>query len=48
MEEEGCIQESYDSGLTWSKRLLTKIGKPQEVPTLHQVIGPDGKKRIIM
>tara|TARA_B100000282_G_scaffold224746_1_gene167651 strand:+ start:245 stop:1381 length:1137 start_codon:yes stop_codon:yes gene_type:complete len=47
---EIVYKKSYDSGLTWSKRLPTPKNwkTSKEVPTLHRVIGPDGKKRIIM
>jgi len=47
---EIVYKKSYDSGLTWSKRLATPKNwkTSKEVPTLHRVIGPDGKKRIIM
>ena len=43
-------KRSNDGGLTWSERLATpkSWATSQEVPTLHRVIGPDGKKRIIM
>lgn len=43
-------KRSSDGGLTWSDRLPTPASwaTSQEVPTLHRVIGPDGKKRIIM
>ncbi len=43
-------KRSTDGGLTWSDRLPTPASwaTSQEVPTLHRVIGPDGKKRIIM
>ena len=43
-------KRSRDAGLTWSDRLATPASwaTSQEVPTLHRVIGPDGKKRIIM
>jgi hypothetical protein len=43
-------KRSTDSGLSWSDRLPTPASwaTSQEVPTLHRVIGPDGKKRIIM
>ncbi len=43
-------KRSTDGGLTWSKRLPTpkSWATSKEVPTLHRVIGPDGKKRIIM
>jgi len=43
-------KRSVDGGLTWSDRLPTpkSWATSKEVPTLHRVIGPDGKKRIIM
>lgn len=43
-------KRSTDGGLTWSNRLPTpkSWATSKEVPTLHRVIGPDGKKRIIM
>ena len=43
-------KRSTDGGLTWSDRLPTpeSWSTSKEVPTLHRVIGPDGKKRIIM
>ena len=43
-------KRSNDGGLTWSDRLPTPASwaTSKEVPTLHRVIGPDGKKRIIM
>jgi len=43
-------KRSADAGLTWSNRLPTppSWATSKEVPTLHRVIGPDGKKRIIM
>ncbi len=43
-------KRSSDGGLTWSERLPTPASwaTSQEVPTLHRVIGPDGKKRVIM
>lgn len=43
-------KRSHDGGLTWSDRLPTpkSWSTSKEVPTLHRVIGPDGKKRIIM
>ncbi len=43
-------KRSHDGGLTWSDRLPTPANwaTSREVPTLHRVIGPDGKKRIIM
>lgn len=43
-------KRSTDGGLTWSDRLPTpkNWATSKEVPTLHRVVGPDGKKRIIM
>ena len=43
-------KRSTDAGLTWSDRLPTPASwaTSKEVPTLHRVIGPDGKRRIIM
>ena len=43
-------KKSTDGGLTWSDRLPTpkSWATSKEVPTLHRVIGPDGKKRLIM
>lgn len=43
-------KRSEDAGKTWSKRLPTpkSWATSKEVPTLHRVIGPQGKKRIIM
>ena len=43
-------KRSDDGGLTWSDRLPTPASwaTSKEVPTLHRVIGPDGRKRIIM
>jgi len=43
-------KRSDDGGKTWSKRLPTpkSWATSKEVPTLHCVIGPQGKKRIIM
>ena len=44
------FKRSQDAGLTWSDRLPTPASwaSSKEVPTLHRVIGPDGKKRLIM
>lgn len=43
-------KRSTDGGLTWSDRLPTppSWATSKETPTLHRVIGPDGKKRLIM
>ncbi|MBN1420561.1 MAG: exo-alpha-sialidase [Planctomycetes bacterium] len=43
-------KRSSDAGLTWSERLPTppSWATSLEVPTLHRVIGPDGKRRIIL
>ncbi len=43
-------KRSSDGGKTWSDRLPVpdNWATSKEVPTLHRVIGPDGKKRIIM
>ena len=43
-------KRSIDGGLTWSPRLPTPASwaSSKEVPTLHRVVGPDGKKRVIM
>jgi len=43
-------KRSTDGGLTWSDRLPTpeSWATSMEVPTLHRMTGPDGKKRIIM
>ena len=43
-------KRSSDGGLTWSNRLPTpeSWSTSKEVPTLHRVIDPSGKKRIIM
>ena len=43
-------KRSRDGGLTWSDRLPTPASwaTSKEVPTLHRVIDPQGKKRIIM
>lgn len=43
-------KRSYDAGKTWTDRLKTPANwaTSREVPTLHRVIAPDGRKRIIM
>jgi BNR repeat-like domain len=47
---EIVYKRSTDAGRTWSDRLPTpeSWATSKEVPTLHRVVGPDGKKRIIM
>jgi hypothetical protein len=47
---EIVYKRSPDAGLSWSDRLPTPESwkTSKEVPTLHRVVGPDGKKRIIM
>jgi BNR repeat-like domain len=49
--EGGIVyKRSGDGGLTWSNRLSIPASwaTSREVPTLHRVIDPQGKKRIIM
>ncbi|MEE8452514.1 MAG: sialidase family protein [Thermoguttaceae bacterium] len=43
-------KRSTDGGKTWSDRLPTPASwaTSREVPTLHRVVDPEGKKRIIM
>ncbi len=43
-------KRSRDGGKTWSRRLPTPASwtTSKETPTLHRVIDPDGRKRIIM
>jgi len=43
-------KRSTDGGRTWSKRLPTPASwaTSKETPTLHRVVGPDGKRRVIM
>lgn len=43
-------KRSTDGGLTWSERLPTPANwaTSLETPTLHRVIGPDGRKRVIL
>ena len=43
-------KRSKDGGKTWSRRLATpeNWATSKETPTLHRVVGPDGRKRIIM
>ena len=47
---EIVYKRSVDGGLTWSDRLPTpeSWSTSREVPTIHRVIGPDGKRRLIM
>jgi len=44
------MKRSTDAGLTWSERLPTpeNWATSVEVPTIHRVIDPAGKKRLIM
>lgn len=44
------LKRSTDGGRTWSERLPTPASwaTSQEVPTLHRVIDPQGKKRLIL
>src|SRR3954447_514163 len=43
-------KESRDGGLSWSERLPTpeNWATSKEVPTIHRVVDPRGKKRLIM
>jgi hypothetical protein len=43
-------KRSLDAGLTWSERLPTPASwaTSKEVPTIHRVVGADGKKRLIL
>lgn len=43
-------KRSTDGGLTWSDRLPTPASwaTSQEVPTIHRVVDPQGKKRLIL
>ncbi len=43
-------KRSNDGGLTWSDRLPVpeNWATSQETPTIHRVVGPDGKKRLII
>ncbi len=44
------MKRSSDGGLTWSDRLPVpeNWATSQETPTIHRVVGPDGKKRLIL
>lgn len=43
-------KRSPDGGKTWSERLPTPAtwATSKETPTIHRVVGPDGKKRLIV
>jgi len=43
-------KRSFDGGLTWSERLPTPASwaTSKEVPTLHRVVDPAGRRRVIM
>ena len=44
------MKRSHDAGKTWSQRLKVpeNWATSKEVPTLHRVVDPNGKKRLIM
>ena len=44
------LKVSRDGGLTWSDRLSTPENwqTSKETPTLHRMIGPDGKRRLVV
>jgi len=44
------MKRSADGGLTWSERLPVpeNWATSLETPTIHRVVGPDGKKRLIV
>ena len=44
------MKRSADGGLTWSARLPVPVNwaTSLETPTIHRVVGPDGKKRLIV
>ena len=44
------MKRSSDGGLTWSERLSVpeNWATSLETPTIHRVVGPDGKKRLIV
>jgi hypothetical protein len=44
------MKKSGDGGLTWSERLPVpeNWATSLETPTIHRVVGPDGKKRLIV
>ena len=44
------LKKSTDGGLTWSDRLPTAANFTEDhfAPTLHRLIGPDGKERLII
>src|SRR4051794_38817421 len=44
------LKRSTDGGLTWSDRLPTpeNWATSQETPTIHRVVDPDGKRRLVL
>lgn len=44
------LKRSTDGGRTWSERMPTPPSweTSKETPTIHRVVGPDGKKRLIV
>jgi hypothetical protein len=43
-------KRTSDGGLTWSERLPTppSWATSQETPTIHRLVGPDGRRRIVL
>jgi hypothetical protein len=43
-------KRTSDGGLTWSERLPTPLSwaTSQETPTIHRLVGPDGRRRIVL
>lgn len=44
------MKRSQDAGLTWSERLPVpeSWATSKEVPTIYRLVGPDGKRRLVM